>query len=215
LAAADFVVAPSRAMLQAIHLNYGTLCRSDVIPNGRAPRLFRSGPKEPFVLTAGRFWDRAKNLETLDRAAAKLDWPVYAAGEARSAESIRCLGPLSAGELRHWFARASIYALPARYEPFGLSILEAALSGCALVLGDIPSLRENWDGAAVFVPPDDVHGLVEQIRLLARHEDVRRGFQQAARKRAVNFSLDRMTDAYLERYAALRCLSQPAAVFRS
>ena len=35
--------------------------------------------------------------------------------------------------------------LPARYEPFGLSILEAALSGCALVLGDLPSLRELWD----------------------------------------------------------------------
>ncbi len=33
--------------------------------------------------------------------------------------------------------------LPARYEPFGLSVLEAALSGCALVLGDIPSLRES------------------------------------------------------------------------
>ena len=43
-------------------------------------------------------------------------------------------------------ARASIYALPARYEPFGLSILEAALSGAALVLGDIPSLREVWGG---------------------------------------------------------------------
>ena len=30
---------------------------------------------------------------------------------------------------------ASVYVLPAKYEPFGLSVLEAALSGCALVLG--------------------------------------------------------------------------------
>ena len=29
----------------------------------------------------------------------------------------------------HWLARAAIYALPARYEPFGLSILEAGLAG--------------------------------------------------------------------------------------
>ena len=50
--------------------------------------------------------------------------------------------------------RAAIYALPARYEPFGLSILEAALSGCALVIGDIPSLREIWADAALFVPSD-------------------------------------------------------------
>ena len=52
-------------------------------------------------------------------------------------------------------ARAAIYALPAHYEPFGLSILEAAMSGCALVLGDIPSLREIWGDAAVFVHPDN------------------------------------------------------------
>jgi hypothetical protein len=45
--------------------------------------------------------------------------------------------------------------LPARYEPFGLSVLEAALSGCALVPGDIASLRGNWDGVAEFVCPDD------------------------------------------------------------
>jgi glycogen synthase len=54
-----------------------------------------------------------------------------------------------------WYARASIYALPARYEPFGLSALEAALSGCALILGDIPSLREVWLEAAPYVSPDD------------------------------------------------------------
>ena len=50
---------------------------------------------------------------------------------------------LSGEDIRPWFARAGIYALPAVYEPFGLSVLEAALSGCALVLGDIPSLARN------------------------------------------------------------------------
>ena len=63
-------------------------------------------------------------------------------------------------------ARASIYAMPARYEPFGLSILEAGLSGCALVLGDIPSLREHWEGAAVFVAPDDRDALRSAIARL-------------------------------------------------
>jgi hypothetical protein len=61
----------------------------------------------------------------------------------------RAAAPALAAQL----AEASIYALPARYEPFGLSVLEAALSGCALVLGDVPSLREVWGDAAVYVPP--------------------------------------------------------------
>ena len=52
-----------------------------------------------------------------------------------------------------WLRRATIFALPARYEPFGLSALEAGLAGCALVLGDIP-MREVWHDAAMFVPPE-------------------------------------------------------------
>ncbi len=74
-----------------------------------------------------------------------------------------------------WLGRASIFALPARYEPFGLLPLEAALSGCALVLGDIPSLREVWGDAAWFVPPDDrdaltaaIGSLIASPRLLQR-----------------------------------------------
>ena len=39
----------------------------------------------------------------------------------------------------------------ALYEPFGLAVLEAAQAGCALVLSDIPTFRELWDGAALFV----------------------------------------------------------------
>lgn len=56
--------------------------------------------------------------------------------------------------LAAWYSVASIYALPARYEPFGLTALEAALSGCALALGGIPSLRETWGSAARYVSPD-------------------------------------------------------------
>ena len=51
--------------------------------------------------------------------------------------------------------RLRIFAAPALYEPFGLTVLEAAAAGCALVLGDIASLRENWEGAAIFLPPAD------------------------------------------------------------
>ena len=215
IAAADFVVGPTRAMLASIERNYGPLGPSAVIPNGRDAQIFAPAAKEPFILTAGRFWDRAKNLDSLDRAARSLDWPVYAAGEGGSATEIRALGRLSAQDLRAWLARASIYALPARYEPFGLSILEAALCGCALVIGDIPSLRETWDGAAMFVPPDDSEFLADQLQYLIRSPEPRERLQREARMRAEWFTVDRMAGAYQSCYSALRCLSHPAAVFNS
>jgi glycosyltransferase involved in cell wall biosynthesis len=102
------------------------------------------------------------------------------------------------------FSRAGIYALPARYEPFGLSVLEAAMAGCALVLGDIPSLRENWSGAAVFVPPNDVVGLATALQRLTADAELRTRLSTAARDRASRFSIDEMTRAYLECYSDAR-----------
>src|SRR5207244_2094865 len=86
------------------------------------------------------------------------------------------------------YRRAAIFAAPARYEPFGLGILEAAASGCALVLGDIPSLRENWEGAAVFVPPGDAAGWRTALRDLSEDEGDRELWAFAAQQRARGFS---------------------------
>jgi glycosyltransferase involved in cell wall biosynthesis len=97
-------------------------------------------------------------------------------------------------------SRASIYCLPAKYEPFGLSVLEAALSGCALVLGDIKSLRENWEDCAVFVDPNDPKALHEAISRLIQAASLRRRLIGNARERAKDFSPQRMVDGYLQAY---------------
>jgi glycosyltransferase involved in cell wall biosynthesis len=91
---------------------------------------------------------------------------------------------------------ASIFTAPALYEPFGLAILEAAASGCALVLGDIPSLRENWDGAAAFVDPDDRAALRSAINGLIANAGERVRLAMSAGCRARQFTLDRMASAY-------------------
>ncbi len=116
------------------------------------------------------------------------------------------LGRLSTEELASWYAYAAIYALPARYEPFGLSVLEAALSGCALVLGDIASLSEIWGDAAVFVPPDDGNAkeaIAHAINTLINDSSVRTAFAAKARTRALEFTPQRMVAGYLEAYQDL------------
>ena len=109
---------------------------------------------------------------------------------------------LSAEEMRQQFGRAAIYALPARYEPFGLSILEAALCRCALVLGDIPSLRELWDGAALFVPPDD-HDRLRATLEHVQNQEWRTALGRSARERGLLYGSERMTNAYLRVYREL------------
>jgi glycosyltransferase involved in cell wall biosynthesis len=110
------------------------------------------------------------------------------------------LGTLDESALAGWLARASIFALPARYEPFGLLALEAALSGCALVLGDIPSQREVWGDAAEFVPPDDDAAIARGIEQLIASPERLAARADAARARAARYSIASMTAGYLRAY---------------
>ena len=221
LRSARLVVAPTRAMLSALVAQYGELPATRVIPNGRAPLPSPGLLRENVVLGVGRLWDEAKNLRALADVAPSLPypWTVRLAGSVRSPEGglanlpgVELLGNLPDHSLGAHFDRATIYALPARYEPFGLSVLEAAHAGCALVLGDIPSLRENWDGAAIFVAPDDRVSLRAAIVDLINHPVLRRDLAAEARRRAAALTPARMTAAYLDAYAAL--LSPPSG-FRS
>jgi glycosyltransferase involved in cell wall biosynthesis len=211
LRAASVVIAPSAAMLRELEREYGVPARGRVIPNGRAALSTANEiPREPIVFTAGRLWDEAKNVEAVCAVAPHLSWPVFVAGDTRAPDGrtiapagARYLGRLGAPSMTEWYARASIYALPARYEPFGLSVLEAARAGCALVLGDIRSLRENWNGAAVFVPPDNRRALASAIQALSADDGRRRELSTLAVARAARFTVDRMVAGYLDAYAAL------------
>jgi glycosyltransferase involved in cell wall biosynthesis len=206
LRAADLVVAPSFAMLAALECHYGPLPQTRVVPNGRHMQPVPHAGKEPFVFTAGRLWDAAKNVEAVFDVASSLPWPVFVAGApgpASTASQAIHLGRLEGGEVARWMARASIYVLPARYEPFGLSVLEAALSGCALVLGDIDSLREIWDDVAVFVPPGDRTMLAAAILRLIDNEGLRERLARRAHQRASRFTDRRMVATYLSLYRSL------------
>ena len=161
LACADAVIAPSHAFASTLRRFYAVHRPIHVIHNGRHwPDAAGMPARQRQVLTAGRLWDEAKNLAALDNAAALLDHPVYAAGPAAgpngaciSLSHIHHLGCLSDDALATSYRRAAVFVSTAVYEPFGLSVLEAAQAGCALVLSDIPTFRELWDSACLFVDP--------------------------------------------------------------
>ncbi len=224
LAAADHVVAPTRAMLRSVQELYGRARGLSAIPNGReACNFYACMEKKPYVASAGRLWDEAKNIAAIERIAGELEWPVCLAGAstppsrafaASRPNTCSSFGHLGREAFAQFLGRASIFCLPARYEPFGLSILEAALSRCALVIGDIPSLRENWEGAAVFVRPDSDRDLANALRELIADRGWRAELAAKARQRGLEFTPDRMAAGYLQLYAGLltnrKRLNEPA-----
>ena len=213
---ADLVAAPTHAMLDTLAENYGWRKQGLVLHNGASGSDFAPARKQEVILAAGRFWDAAKNLEALEQVAPDLPWTIKVAGNYKHPDGgtivpvgVHCLGELLREQLGQELAAASIYALPARYEPFGLSVLEAALCGCALVLGDIPSLREVWGDAATYVPPNDHGALREALQGLIADAPRRTALAQAARMRAWSFTPASQCNATLAAYARLASAFAP------
>jgi glycosyltransferase involved in cell wall biosynthesis len=149
-------------------------------------------------------------VRALAEAAGDIRWPVFVAGSAAHPDGgsvdlagVEMLGQLDSERLAGWYARASIYALPARYEPFGLTALEAALAGNALVLGDIESLREIWGDAAVFVDPERPAEVADAVNALIDDPGKRRELAERARRRAFELTVDAMAERYTQLYREL------------
>jgi len=215
LRATQWIAAPSRAMLEALNRHYGPLATGRVIHNGSSGG-YHNMVKRPLILSVGRAWDAGKNFDMLSLAAPDIAWPVCLAGPLRHPEGgvrslpgLRTLGNLDAETLRHWYGAASLFMAPACYEPFGLAALEAARAGCALILGDIPSQRELWDGAAVFVDPDDPAAMAAAANDLINNASRRRYFMKAAREQARRYSATLMANAYLRLYSDMLQSSLP------
>ena len=192
LSRADAVVAPSASYAAMVADHYQLRQAPSVVRNGRDPAC-RPAPaaQQDYVLTAGRLWDRAKNIDTLDRVGGRLAVPFHAAGaltgpngERPRIENLHLLGHLPADALARWRAPRPIFVSAARFEPFGLAVLEAAQAGCALILSDIPTFRELWDGAAIFVEPEDTETFQYMIETLIGDPPVRHALGEAAAARA-------------------------------
>jgi glycogen(starch) synthase len=211
LRGARLVVAPSAWMLGALDEHYEFDTPTKLIYNGRTFTPATGFAHRASVFAAGRLWDEAKNLRAVVDAAPNIEWSVRLAGDGGAASpNVTHLGHLGHEAIARAYGESAIYLFPALYEPFGLSILEAALSGCALILGDIQSLHEIWRDAAVFVPPRNPDSIARVTNEIIANHAFRLELAERARKRARKFTPGRMAYAYRETYAQLA--AHPSAV---
>ncbi|MFL6752929.1 MAG: glycosyltransferase family 4 protein [Sphingomicrobium sp.] len=204
------IAAPTIAFAAETARIYDVATPVRAVHNGRRPAVAPAVSQADFVLTAGRLWDEGKNVATLDAAAARLKvrfdaaGPVHGPNGARTKlENLHGLGEVSPARLGMLFAGRPIFASAALYEPFGLTALEAAHAGCALVLSDIPTHREIWDRAAIFVPARKDAMFAAAIQDLLDNPDERLELGQLARARAQLYTPERMARGMADIYAAV------------
>jgi glycogen(starch) synthase len=221
LSEASAVIAPTNWMLETLRDCYGVYFQRElVIHHGRNPIYFNPYvSKEDSVLSIGRLWDPGKQVSLLTQHKHPLsicivgsDNPTYAPRMPIRADvkvatdelSVALKGPQTEAQLRVLYSRAAIYAATSRYEPFGASAMEAALSRCAIVANDIPSLRELWGDTAVYFETNNADSLAETLKSLVRDRDLCRTYGRLAYQRArERFTARRMVDRYLDVYREL------------
>lgn len=211
LRACDSILAPSASFADVVRRRYRLPVLPRVVHNARtSPVAVGREPLHDCALTAGRLWDEVKNVRTLDAAAAKLPFPFHAAGPVQAPhgavaefEHLNLLGPLSADELATRLSARPVFVSAATFEPFGLAVLEAAQNGCALVLSDIPTFRELWNDAAVFVPAGDAAAIARAVEDAVQDLPLRRALGEAARARAERYSVAVMASAMVGHYSDL------------
>jgi glycogen synthase len=220
LSQANGVVAASNWMIDAVSAAYLASMKGTVISHGRNPLHFNPYvTKDDSALAIGRMLDPAAQVNLLAERSHPV--PVCLVDAKQSdhsaetrvhaevkfdsgSEGMVIRGPQSESQLRLLYSRASMYVSASRYEPGGMTILEAALSRCALILNDIPMLREIWGPAAVYFRANDGDSLSEALRILNSDSALRRSFANRAFNRARDcYSAHRMTSNYIQLYRGL------------
>ena len=112
--------------------------------------------------------------------------------------------PWRVGDVAEWLRRAEILVHPARWEGFGLALLEAMLAGLPVVASRVSSIPEIVvDGeTGLLVAPDDADGLASALDTLLSDPALGAAYGQAGLERAHReFSVARMAEQTKRVYA--------------
>jgi glycosyltransferase involved in cell wall biosynthesis len=159
--------------------------------------------KDDVVFFSGRLDGRRGVDNVLATARALPDVQFRMMGWGPSEAKIRKTAPANVEMLKfergqplsRAFGKARIFFLPTRAETFGLALVEAMASGCAV----ISSVDLGFEG--VRIRPDDHDGMVQAVRTLwdDRHATARMGHLNVALAQQYNW--DRYTERLLTTYS--------------
>jgi phosphatidyl-myo-inositol alpha-mannosyltransferase len=200
-----------------VEVTFGGTC--EILPNGiDVAELDAVEPwpaTRPVILFIGRH-ERRKGLGVLLDAYAGLErdaelWVAGAGPEtdelrSRSGPGVVWLGRVGEEEKARRLRAATVACFPSREgESFGVVLLEAMAAGSAIVASDLTGYRHvaRAEREAVLVPPGDAAALRDALRRVLDDGALRSALVSEGRRRADEFSMDRLAAAFSDRYAAI------------
>lgn len=150
---------------------------STIEPRKNVPRLLEAfakiAPEQPdlgLAIGGGKGWETSDIPQQLKALGIE--------------ERVKFLGYVADEDLPALFARCEAYVLPSLSEGFGITVLEAMLSGAPVVSSNAGALPEVGGDAVLYFDPRNVDEMADAIRARLRSDRddaVRRGLEQAAK----------------------------------
>ena len=179
-----------------------------VIPNGVDSKVFKPlkniKQKNNVILFTGRFIDIKGIHEIINVAKQLPQYKFWFAGQGPLANLINLpntknLGFKTTEELVKLYNQATICIAPSYRESFGLVGLEAMSCQRAVIatsLGFSEYIENGKDG--IIIPAKDEKALKEAIVKLLTNDKLRKTLEKNARKKALNYSWDKVAEQYLK-----------------
>lgn len=167
---------------------------------------------EPYILTVGTRWPRknfALALSAADRLPPTLQHRLVVTGkpgwgDEGSSSRATPVGFVDSATLSALYSAADVFLAPAKYEGFGITLLEAFRCGCPVLASANGAHEEVAGGAAQIEPSWDPDAWAQRIeRMLASGQDSKDKLRDAGIAREREFTWERTAKIVEQEYRAL------------
>src|SRR3989344_474720 len=208
LARAQGVIVPT-SLAKNYYRQFISPAQIYIIPVGTKPpspaRSFRRIPGRPLNLLYVGYLTSRKGVDILLQACRQLvsrhaftDFHLTVVGSGEELPSLQELtrtldlnsyvdfvGFVDHARISVYYRRADVFCSPTRFEPYGMTVIEALSFGLPAVVSRVNSLPELVGAAALLAVPDDPDDLAAQLHRLLTHAALR---SSLARKAAARFT---------------------------
>lgn len=214
----DYVICPSQSQKNLILSNVPIPDKTKVIPYGFDYSQFRPVKKEKKILLSSRlvkrkgfqyFLDAIRELEIGYEINILGDGPYKKALMQKAKEvnaDINFKGWLdnSSQEYRGFFGESSIFVFPSSSESFGVVLLEAMSSRCAIITSNAAACPEVVGDTALLVRPRNSGDIKNALLQLINDDELRSKLGQMARRRVEEeFTWKSIAQQYIEIYKSV------------
>ena len=209
----DRLLPNSENEYRRLYNDYGISRSYRVIPNAIDPQIFKPSydvlnKNQNLVLCVARI-DGVKNQLNLIRALRDTEFELILIGKPgpnqnkyyglckeEATSNISFISEITQEELVAYYRRAKVHAMPSWFETTGLSSLEAAAMGCALVISDRGDTRDYFGNDAFYADPQDTAGIYKAVL-----DASLKPYDETLRNRVYsNFTWEKTAAATLEAY---------------